>query len=104
MRLTPLDIYQQEFKTVLRGLDPDAVEDFLGRVADDYEHVIKENEEMEMKCPKCGAEDFERVMSTTSYAMGSSGAGQPAGGQSVQTRQCSGGSCSTLTLPGHSKD
>jgi len=44
--LTPLDIYQQEFKTVIRGLDPDAVEDFLGRIADDYEHVIKENEEL----------------------------------------------------------
>lgn len=43
MRITPLDIYQQEFKKVLRGVDPDEVEDFLERVADDYEQVIKEN-------------------------------------------------------------
>lgn len=43
MRITPLDIYQQEFKRVLRGLDPDEVEDFLERVADDYEELIKEN-------------------------------------------------------------
>jgi DivIVA domain-containing protein len=43
LRITPLDIYQQEFKRVLRGLDPDEVEDFLERVADDYEQVIKEN-------------------------------------------------------------
>ena len=43
MRITPLDIYQQEFKRVLRGLDPDEVEDFLERVADDYEQVLREN-------------------------------------------------------------
>ena len=43
MRITPLDIYQQEFKRVLRGIDPDEVEDFLERVADDYEQVLKEN-------------------------------------------------------------
>ncbi len=43
MRITPLDIYQQEFKRVLRGIDPDEVEDFLEKVADDYEQVLKEN-------------------------------------------------------------
>ncbi len=43
MRITPLDIYQQEFKRALRGVDPDEVEDFLERVADDYEQLIKEN-------------------------------------------------------------
>ena len=43
LRITPLDIYQQEFKRVLRGFDPDEVEDFLERIADDYEQLIKEN-------------------------------------------------------------
>lgn len=43
MRLTPLDIYQKEFKKVLRGVDPDEVEDFLEKVADDYEQLIHEN-------------------------------------------------------------
>lgn len=43
MRITPLDIYQQEFKRVLRGFDPDEVEDFLERVADDYEKLVREN-------------------------------------------------------------
>lgn len=43
MRITPLDIYQQEFRRVLRGIDPDEVEDFLERIADDYEELIKEN-------------------------------------------------------------
>ena len=65
--------------------------------------VISEKEEIEMKCPKCGAEDFERVMSTTSYAMGASSTGGSAD-RSIQSRQCSGGTCSTVTLPGHSKD
>jgi cell division initiation protein len=46
LRITPLDIYQQEFKKVLRGVDPDEVEDFLERVADDYEQVLKENAEL----------------------------------------------------------
>lgn len=43
MPITPLDIYQKEFKKVLRGIDPDEVEDFLEQVADDYELLIKEN-------------------------------------------------------------
>lgn len=46
MRITPLDIYQREFKRVLRGFDPDEVEDFLEQVADDYEQMIKENAEL----------------------------------------------------------
>jgi putative FmdB family regulatory protein len=64
--------------------------------------IMKESEEIELKCPKCGADDFERVMSTTSYAMGSGGGAQSKG-SAVQNRQCSGGSCSTVTLPGHEK-
>ena len=57
---------------------------------------------MEMRCPHCGAEDFERVMSNANFAMGS-GKG-PTAKPGVQTRQCGDGSCSTLTLPGHTKD
>ena len=46
MRITPLEIYQQEFKRVLRGVDSDEVEDFLERIADDYEQLIKENADL----------------------------------------------------------
>jgi putative FmdB family regulatory protein len=63
--------------------------------------IMGEDEQMEMKCPKCGAEDFERVMSTTTYAMGP-GKGASSG-PSVQSRQCGSGSCSTYTLPGYTK-
>ena len=46
MRITPLDIYQKEFRRVLRGIDADEVEEFLETVADDYEKLIKENKDL----------------------------------------------------------
>ncbi len=42
--------------------------------------------------------EFERVLSSSNYAMkGDSGGSQ---GASSQTRTCSGGSCTTYTIPG----
>ncbi|MGH7312341.1 MAG: DivIVA domain-containing protein [Candidatus Rokuibacteriota bacterium] len=44
MRLTPLDIRQQQFTVrMLRGLDAQEVDAFLEDVAEDYESVLKEN-------------------------------------------------------------
>lgn len=63
--------------------------------------MSREQKEVEMRCPHCGAEEFERVLSCTSYAMGAGGsAGQKT---KTETRTCSGGSCSTLEIPGPSK-
>jgi len=62
--------------------------------------VIKSDDQKEMKCPKCGAENFERVMSAAAFAMGDSGSSSNV---STQSRSCSGGSCTTWDLPGHSK-
>jgi len=59
------------------------------------------SDEVETKCPKCGAETFERVMSSSNFAI-SDGGGTPAAATS-QSRQCQGGSCSTWNLPGHNK-
>ena len=56
---------------------------------------------VETQCPKCGADTFERVMSSTNYAMGEGGG--PAPSVSSQSRQCQGGSCTTWDLPGHTK-
>lgn len=64
--------------------------------------VLKKEEEVEARCPKCGCEEFERVMSKTCYAIGSSGAGQGSS-VSAKTRSCSGGSCTTWDIPGHSR-
>ncbi|HSF04399.1 MAG TPA: DivIVA domain-containing protein [Methylomirabilota bacterium] len=44
MRLTPLDIRQQQFTVrMFRGLDPQEVDAFLEDVAEDYESLLKEN-------------------------------------------------------------
>ncbi len=58
----------------------------------------REDRQVEMKCTKCGGEALERILSTTSFAMGTGG--QKAD-TSAQTRTCSGGSCTTWNLPGH---
>ncbi|MEC9487977.1 MAG: DivIVA domain-containing protein [Halanaerobium sp.] len=44
MRLSPIDIYQKEFKKKLqvRGYDPDEVDQFVERVAQEYEMLFKE--------------------------------------------------------------
>lgn len=38
-----MDITNKEFKKVLRGYSPDEVEEFLDRIAEDYEAIYKEN-------------------------------------------------------------
>jgi cell division initiation protein len=43
MRITPLDVRKQEFRRVMRGLDPDEVLAFLSTVADEYETVLNDN-------------------------------------------------------------
>ena len=43
MRISALDIRQQQFSTRLRGFDKQEVEAFLEDVAEDYESVVKEN-------------------------------------------------------------
>ncbi|OGR11515.1 MAG: FmdB family transcriptional regulator [Desulfobacterales bacterium RIFOXYA12_FULL_46_15] len=53
-------------------------------------------------CPKCGSEEFERVVSRTNFTMGGSGQGQKPGVQ-TQERTCSGGSCKTYTVPGETR-
>jgi putative FmdB family regulatory protein len=60
--------------------------------------IMNKDEAIEMKCPQCGGGDLERVLSFTSYTMGSPAAGNKA---SAQTRTCSGGSCTTYNIPGH---
>ncbi len=63
--------------------------------------VLSGGDDVEMRCPHCGAEKFERVISSANFAMGS-GKGEQTKPQ-VQSRQCSSGTCSTVTLPGHTK-
>jgi cell division initiation protein len=49
MRLTPLDIRQQEFRRVMRGLDPDEVEQFLAAVATEFETLVAGNNDLRQR-------------------------------------------------------
>jgi cell division initiation protein len=42
MRIAPLDLRQQKFKTTFRGFDKTEVVAFLTEAADDYEHALRE--------------------------------------------------------------
>ena len=42
MKVTPLDLRQQKFKTVMRGYDRAEVEAFLNETAEDYEQALRE--------------------------------------------------------------
>ncbi len=47
MKISPLDIQQQQFKVkTFRGLDPDDVDAFLQSVAGEMEELIRENSQM----------------------------------------------------------
>lgn len=47
MKISPLDIQQQQFKVkTFRGLDPDDVDAFLQTVAGEMEGLLRENSEM----------------------------------------------------------
>jgi len=43
MKITPLDVQQQEFKSRFRGYDPEEVEAFLRTVSEAMEDLVKEN-------------------------------------------------------------
>ncbi|MBA4493209.1 DivIVA domain-containing protein [Paenactinomyces guangxiensis] len=43
-RLTPMEIFNKDFKHVMRGYDIDEVNEFLDLVIKSYEDVLQENE------------------------------------------------------------
>jgi putative FmdB family regulatory protein len=66
-----------------------------------FELLMMNSDEGEpLGCPHCQSEAFERIISSVNYAMGN-GSGSSKGA-SVQTRNCSGGSCTTYDIPGPS--
>ncbi|MCP3176921.1 MAG: DivIVA domain-containing protein [Desulfuromonadales bacterium] len=46
MRITPMEIHQQQFKTRLLGYDTAGVDQFLEQVADELERIHKQNHEL----------------------------------------------------------
>jgi cell division initiation protein len=49
MRLTALDIREQQFRRIMRGFDPDEVMAFLGTVAGEYEQLVAENRDIRQR-------------------------------------------------------
>lgn len=66
-----------------------------------FEKLFKTHDEkVEIQCPGCKSESFERVISKTNYVMGS-GKGGARPTPKITSRSCSTGSdCTTLELPG----
>ena len=65
--------------------------------------VMGSGDDNEIICPKCESQEFQRVVSTTNYAMGSPKASGGSGGVHTQERTCSSGSCKTYTVPGETR-
>lgn len=70
MKLSPLDIKKQEFKKSLRGLDPVEVETFLEMVADEYESLIREknnlaDENLKLQTQLRDYQDVEKTLKET---------------------------------------
>lgn len=55
MKVTPLDLRQQKFQTVMRGYDRGEVGAFLAEAADDYENALRENDRLRQELGKVEA-------------------------------------------------
>lgn len=66
MKLTPLDIKKQVFKKILRGYDPIEIETFLEMVAEEFEAIIKERNDLsdEVLKLKTQLRDYQEVERT----------------------------------------
>jgi cell division initiation protein len=66
LKLTPLDIKKQEFKRTFRGFDPVEVETFLEMVAEEYEALIREKNNLSDEVLKLRTQlrDYQEVEKT----------------------------------------
>jgi cell division initiation protein len=55
MKVTPLDLRQQRFQTVMRGYDRGEVNAFLAEASEDYENAVRENERLRQELSKSEA-------------------------------------------------
>jgi cell division initiation protein len=70
MRITPLDIQKHRFRTKLRGYDPEEVRAFLVSFAEQYEMVVRENNQFREQVALLREqvrehEDRERILKDT---------------------------------------
>jgi putative FmdB family regulatory protein len=62
---------------------------------------MNQDDQVELRCPKCKSEDFERVLSASGHSMGC--ASSKGNSAQSQSRSCPSGTCTTYNLPGHSR-
>ena len=63
--------------------------------------TLRKEDTVEIKCPECGSQNLERVLSAANVATGGGASGKQT--PAVENRSCSTGTCSTITLPGHTR-
>jgi putative FmdB family regulatory protein len=63
--------------------------------------LLNQDEQMELRCPKCKSEDFERVLSVSCHSVGDTSSNSESARS--QARSCPSGSCTSYDLPGHSR-
>lgn len=63
MKVSPITIKKQEFNKTLRGYDPDEVQAFLDKLADEFEEIQKENESLKRKMEQAEVRlsEFQRI-------------------------------------------
>jgi cell division initiation protein len=66
MKLTSMDINNKEFKRALRGYSADEVDDFLDKIAEDYESLYRENSTLKEKVTVMNerVEHYSKIEST----------------------------------------
>ena len=66
MKLTPLDIKKQEFKRIMRGFDTLEVETFLEMVANEYEALLNEKDQLKSEALilRTQVKDYQQVEQT----------------------------------------
>ena len=72
MKITPLDIQQQQFKgKFFRGLDPEDVDAFLQTIAAEMEDLVRENTELKEQAQRVSAdlEDLKQKEATLRETM-----------------------------------
>lgn len=71
MRISPMDIEQQEFGRSFRGYNEEEVDDFLDKIVKDYEELIKENAKLkeEIDRKKDRLKEFSEIEETLRSAL-----------------------------------
>ena len=71
MRITPMDIEQQEFSRSFRGYNEEEVDDFLDKIVKDYEELINENVRLneEIEKMKERLKEFSEIEETLRSAL-----------------------------------